>query len=700
MKKIIDKFKNAKNKKALIMLILGAVLFVSGTLAYYTASTEFDNLFAAASFGSNVQESFVSPNNWTPGDTTPKTLTVTNEGDINLKARVKITESWVGSGGTSLPLSLGNNLGNAAIINFHANSGWTKMSCGSPAVTYYVYDEVLEPEDTSVTLIDSVTYNPNVVGTYSCRTTETNGVTTQRCQTGEGYNGGTYTLRFDIDTIQSDAYTSWNCTAYQEEQPAPEGKYKVIFNGDGATGGSMSDLLCDVGVNCTLTANTYTRTNYTFQGWATTSGGTVVYDDEDTVIDLALSTQNVDLYAVWQANNTPVEPVTDPEPVTPLTGTVHYHGDTHYVTLTQASIWSTENEQTPNCNGCSWKANYDLSVASSDGTDLDGYAFRIGLNSGVTGYECNGGTVTTIDSDTLLFTPYANQGTGESPITKETVCQFWYTAKNGYVTIEDDNTGASAQPVQTITGNVTYKNAPLTVTLDYVEHSTVNASNCGGTDPCYQIKYTYDVENTSSNTNVTGFSFYLMLNSNVVGVQGYGLTADVGDGTYYRMHNDYTVINAGNSVSGTSTGDFVVYSKAINSTFTIATDPDNEYDQTLYYTKTINYSGTQLKIELTKVNGWSTGSAYVGQYAVKVTNVGTASVNDWAFDLMYTSKFTNATASGFQDNSYAITGGLRVMPNDTSDGPYDPDDVIINTNNNMALQLTFTDSTGVPNIGD
>lgn len=699
MRKVVEKIKNAKNKKSLIIMFIGAVLFVSGTLAYYTSTADFENLFSAASYGSFVQETFVSPTDWTPGDTTAKTLTVTNDGDVDLKARVKITETWESANGTTLSNSLGGNLGNAAIINFHSNSGWTKMSCGSPAVTYYVYDDVLEPEDVSETLLDSVTYNTNVEGTYNCTTSTSGGVTTQRCQTGQGYNGGTYTLRFDVETIQSDAYSSWSCTTYQgeEEEPTPvTQKYKIIFNGNGATGGSVGDLTCTIDADCILSSNGFTRTGYTFQGWATSANGEKVYDNQATVRNLTTANNNFDLYAVWQEDNGEEEPSTDPDPITPLTGTVHYHGNTQYVTLTQSRIWKAETDigQGSDCNDCVWKANYDLSVASSDGSDLSGYQFRIGLNSGVTGYECNGGNVTVIDSSTLLFAPYGNEGSGESPITKESACQFWYTTKDGYVTIIDDNTGASADPVSTISGNVTYKNESLTVDLNYVRTETASASDCGGTSPCYGLVYTYEITNNGTNA-VNGFSFRINLNSNVVGASGYGLKAIAGDGTYYTMKpHDTNTLAAGGTRPGTATGDFIVYTKAVNSTFAITTDPDNEFDNTLYYTKTVDYGGSQLKIELTKDNGWSSGGNYIGQYKLKLTNVGDTAITGWSFDFIYTSKFTGHNITSLSTEN--ITGGVRVKPQYMGN-TYAAGQVI---DDSQTLQLIFTDDTGAPNIGD
>lgn len=48
-----------------------------------------------------------------------------------------------------------------------------------------------------------------------------------------------------------------------------------------------------------LTVNTFSRTGYTFQGWATSATGTKAYDDEESVT----LTKNTDLYAVWQKNS-------------------------------------------------------------------------------------------------------------------------------------------------------------------------------------------------------------------------------------------------------------------------------------------------------------------------------------------------------------------------------------------------------------
>lgn len=70
----------------------------------------------------------------------------------------------------------------------------------------------------------------------------------------------------------------------------------ITFDGNGATGGSMSNQIIATGATATLTTNAYTRIGYTFAGWATTSGGTVAYADGASY---TMGTASVTLYAVW-----------------------------------------------------------------------------------------------------------------------------------------------------------------------------------------------------------------------------------------------------------------------------------------------------------------------------------------------------------------------------------------------------------------
>ena len=75
---------------------------------------------------------------------------------------------------------------------------------------------------------------------------------------------------------------------------------EVCFDGNGADGGEMEPLSVYTDSSEILPENEFTRTGYTFLGWATESGGGVVYEDGATYSMGVQSSYT--LYAVWEAN--------------------------------------------------------------------------------------------------------------------------------------------------------------------------------------------------------------------------------------------------------------------------------------------------------------------------------------------------------------------------------------------------------------
>lgn len=83
--------------------------------------------------------------------------------------------------------------------------------------------------------------------------------------------------------------------------------YSVKFNANGGTG-TMSNEAMEIGVAKALTANAFTRTGYTFQGWATTSSGSVKYTNKQSVQNLTTTVGGVvNLYAIWKVNTYTVQ---------------------------------------------------------------------------------------------------------------------------------------------------------------------------------------------------------------------------------------------------------------------------------------------------------------------------------------------------------------------------------------------------------
>lgn len=70
----------------------------------------------------------------------------------------------------------------------------------------------------------------------------------------------------------------------------------VSFDKNGGTGVAMASLTKKFGDSVALTKNTYTRTGYSFAGWATSSTGAAVYADEGS---FTMPAGNMPLYAVW-----------------------------------------------------------------------------------------------------------------------------------------------------------------------------------------------------------------------------------------------------------------------------------------------------------------------------------------------------------------------------------------------------------------
>ena len=96
--------------------------------------------------------------------------------------------------------------------------------------------------------------------------------------------------------------------------------YTVAFDDnvdDSSVTGTMASQPFTYGTAQNLTDNAFTRTGYTFSGWATSADGTVAYDDKESVNNLtAKNGATVTLYAVWD----PIAPTIKWEKTDNVTG--------------------------------------------------------------------------------------------------------------------------------------------------------------------------------------------------------------------------------------------------------------------------------------------------------------------------------------------------------------------------------------------
>lgn len=83
----------------------------------------------------------------------------------------------------------------------------------------------------------------------------------------------------------------------------PKGTYTIIYDGNGATAGTMDTQTCMIdGFTFSLSKNAYTMENYTFTGWNTMPDGSgAFYRDEANIYPLTETDQaEITLYAMWK----------------------------------------------------------------------------------------------------------------------------------------------------------------------------------------------------------------------------------------------------------------------------------------------------------------------------------------------------------------------------------------------------------------
>ena len=195
---------NKTTNTKVLVAIFGVILFglIGGTVAYYNSSNSFLNEFNAGKYKIKTEEVFESPDNWTPGDTTPKEVTVKNEGTIDAAVKVCFEEKWEDANGNSLSL-IDDEKRSIAILNLDSDyDNYWKKACNDNCYYYYTS---LKPNEETEALLESVTYNPDTKMGLDMNCVTDSVTHTKTCTSeSNGYSGGKYTLKINIETIQYD----------------------------------------------------------------------------------------------------------------------------------------------------------------------------------------------------------------------------------------------------------------------------------------------------------------------------------------------------------------------------------------------------------------------------------------------------------------------------------------------------------------
>ena len=194
-------------KNGTIVATFCVIIFgvIGVTLAYYRTNNSYTNEFDASKYKIKTEEVFESPTDWKPGDVTPKTVNVKNEGTIDAAVKVCFEEKWEDKNGNSLPL-VDDYYGDKIVgLKFSdiPDFYWRK-DCYSDCYYYY---KKLEPGETTENLLESVIYfgEFNQPSTIDC--VEDPVTHSKTCNSRiTDYNGAKYTLDIKIETVQYPYY--------------------------------------------------------------------------------------------------------------------------------------------------------------------------------------------------------------------------------------------------------------------------------------------------------------------------------------------------------------------------------------------------------------------------------------------------------------------------------------------------------------
>ena len=220
--------KNIKNKRALLLggILCLAFATIAITIAYNRDSSVLANNFELGGIYKTVTtEEFIGPDNWAPCQEVPKTVTVKNEGNVDVAVRISYEEYWRDGreGYQEYRLSPEKNGVRLAIIEFQNETDW-ELRDG-----YYYYKHTLAPGESSNSLFKSVTLNceANMVdedsycsempdGTTECMTAPVTILTP--CTLGgcssNYYQAAKYHLKIKVETIQADKRGAWSWLSY------------------------------------------------------------------------------------------------------------------------------------------------------------------------------------------------------------------------------------------------------------------------------------------------------------------------------------------------------------------------------------------------------------------------------------------------------------------------------------------------------
>ena len=448
--------------------------------------------------------------------------------------------------------------------------------------------------------------------------------------------------------------------------------YTISYNGNGHTGGSTASSTHTYDEAKNLTANGFTKTGYTFAGWATSQSGNVVHADKASVKNLsATQGATITFYAKWNINSYTLS-------IDPNGGYRVSDNSTAVITVTK-NYQASENISERRKTGYTLTGYTLKNTASGSTTDIGGATFTFN-NSTKTGVFTQGTVACTLvaqwtaNNYTISYNPNGRGGllsVVPDATYSENNMKIYYTNANHEYKLVNSSTN---DPYATIASTMY-----LTANTTYVMHAEIYTDS-GSLITSGSIQIFYGISKAYTEANSKRFSSNATYNTFTVSTTGtYNIRIDNDCNQTVRIKNFWVYPNFSSSKSVTFDSTYGTMSTLSRTGYTFAGWSKNMFNPNFTYgydsctrngeTFTFNTGSTNTSSLAFQIQTWSNSSVLDTIIATSSTGIVSGVLNKTASIAKLRFKYNGNAAdacfyydiSDLPDGKYVIQVNVTTM---------------------------------------
>ena len=448
--------------------------------------------------------------------------------------------------------------------------------------------------------------------------------------------------------------------------------YTISYNGNGNTGGSTASSTHTYDVAKNLTANGFTKTGYTFAGWATSQSGNVVHADKASVKNLsATQGATITFYAKWNINSYTLS-------IDPNGGYRVSDNSTAVITVTK-NYQASENISERRKTGYTLTGYTLKNTASGSTTDIGGATFTFN-NSTKIGVFTQGTVACTLvaqwtaNNYTISYNPNGRGGllsVAPDATYSGNNMKIYYTNANHEYKLVNSSTN---DPYATIASTMY-----LTANTTYVMHAEIYTDS-GSLITSGSIQIFYGISKAYTEANSKRFSSNATYNTFTVSTTGtYNIRIDNDCNQTVRIKNFWVYPNFSSSKSVTFDSTYGTMSTLSRTGYTFAGWSKNMFNPNFTYgydsctrngeTFTFNTGSTNTSSLAFQIQTWSNSSVLDTIIATSSTGIVSGVLNKTASIAKLRFKYNGNSAdawfyydiSDLPDGKYVIQVNVTTM---------------------------------------